>query len=289
MLVTLLFLLAARLSWAQSADASLQNIAGFDFAQLSPTAKKELLGVLKDEFDACGRPLTLLASIKKGDACKHTKRLVSWAAGAAQEGQSAAEILALLAKYQQSFSSKRVGMPKPDARMCQGAKEADAKVTVVEFSDFECPFCALAKPMLEALVKARPAVRVCYAPFPLAMHAHAVIAAQAVLFARDNGKFWPMHDALFDNQQTISEETILKLAAKVGLDAAALKKVFVQNKYLEEITAFKESGKAANLESTPTMLFNGRKLTLSPTEAVLKLSADDELDFAAHGNAWGAE
>ncbi len=273
-------------SLAQTPEAALEKIPQFDFSALAAPAKKELFDVLKDEFDACGRPLTLLASIKKGDACKHTKRMVSWAAGAAKEGLTASEIITQFAKYQQSFTAKRNSFEAPDERLCQGAKAADAKVTLVEFSDFQCPFCAIARPMLEATVKSKPQLRVCYAPFPLSVHAQSTVAAQAALFARDNGKFWPMHDALFINQQSLSEESIIKLAVKAGLDGPALQKAIAQKKYLDEIAKFKDAGSKAGLDSTPTMYLNGRKLTLAPTEAVLKLAVEDELDWAAQGNTF---
>ena len=80
---------------AQSADAAkaLAELPGFDFSRLSPFAKRELATVLTDEFDACGRPLTLLGSLKKGDACRHTKRVVGMAAGLSSEGAGANEII----------------------------------------------------------------------------------------------------------------------------------------------------------------------------------------------------
>jgi protein-disulfide isomerase len=283
----ILSLSTASAAFAQTPEAALDKIPNHDFSSLSPAAKKELFVFLKDEFDLCGRPLTLLASVSKGDACKHTRRMVSWAAAAFQDGLTASEVAARLAKYQQSFSAKRQTFAAPDARMCQGAKESEAKVTVVEFSDFQCPACAAARPALEAAVNARKQLRVCYAPFPLSIHPQAVIAAQAALFARESQKFWPMHDALFQNQQTLSEEKIVQLGTQLGLDAGALKQVFAKKKYVDEIEQFKKVGTQVGLESTPTLYVNGRKLTLPATEAVLKLTTDDEIDWKSNGNAFG--
>ncbi|MFT3706468.1 MAG: thioredoxin domain-containing protein [Archangium sp.] len=260
----------------------LADIPGFDFSRLSPMAKRELSMVLTDEFDYCGRPLTLLASLKKGDACRHTRRLVGYGASMAAEGTSSQEIIVALSKYNQAFT-KRVTL-KPDERQCMGNK--DAKVTLVEFSDFECPFCAAARPILEEYVKARPNLRLCWMPYPLPQHPNATIASQAALFARDNGKFWQMHDALFDNQLSLSEDFIKQLITKQGLDLKAFEKVVAAKKYLDELDASKEAGRKAGVDSTPTIFFNGRKYSLGLNAESLGLAVDDELDWQTGNNTW---
>lgn len=272
---------AARLCFGQ--DARALDVPGFDFSRLPAPAKKELSAVLTDEFDYCGRPLTLLASLKKGDACKHTKRLVGYAASQAAEGAAANEIIVQLSKYNQGFSRPRSTFTVDD-RTCLGPK--DAKVTVVEFSDFECPFCAAARPLVEELPKTRPNVRVCWSPFPLQQHPNAMLAGQAALFARDAGKFWAMHDALFDNQLTLSEATIKGLVTKLGLDLKAFEAAVKANKYVDELLASKEAGKAAGVDATPTLFINGRKFALGLSADTLALTIDDELDWLAGNSAW---
>ncbi len=277
--------LASLVTLAQPADPArvLADVPGFDFSRLSAPAKRELASVLTDEFDYCGRPLTLLGSLKKGDACKHTRRLVGYAATLAAEGSAATEIIVQLSKYNQSFARARATF-KPDERQCLGPK--DAKVTLVEFSDFECPFCAAARPVLEAFVKGRPNVRLCMLPFPLQQHPNSALAGQAVLFARDAGKFWPVHDALFDNQLSLSEGFIKQLLGKQGFDVKAFEKAVAANKYVAELTASKEAGKAAGVESTPALYVNGRKYPLALAADTLGLAVDDELDWLAGNNAW---
>ncbi len=272
--------------WAASSfaqEAALAGIPGFDFSRLGAPAQKELVSVLTDEFDYCGRPLTLLASIKKGDACKHTKRLVGLAAAFANNGAPATEILVELSKYNQSFNGKRTKFAA-DERLCQGPK--DAKVTLVEFSDFECPFCAAARPLIEDLVKTKASTRLCWAAFPLPAHSHATLAGQAALFARDGGKFWAMHDALFENQAVLAEGTIKDLVKKLGLDAAAFAKALAANKYVDELTASKEAGRAAGVDSTPTVFINGRKMVLPMSAETFGLAIDDEVDWVAGNSAW---
>ena len=261
----------------------LADVPGFDFSRLTPPAKKELASVLTDEFDYCGRPLTLLASLKKGDACKHTRRLVGYAASMASEGTSAGEIIVALSKYNQGFHKPRTTF-KVDERQCTGPK--DAKVTLVEFSDFECPYCAVARPILEEYVKGKANTRLCWMPYPLPQHPNAAIAAQAALLARDAGKFWAMHDALFDNQLSLSEDFIKQLVVKQGLDVKAFEKVVAGKKYLDELEASKEAGKRGGVDSTPSLFMNGRKYTLGLNPESLSLSVEDELEWLSGSNAW---
>ncbi len=281
--LTAVVLVAATEPRAQGADRVLSELPGFDFSRLPAPARKELASVLTDEFDACGRPLTLLASVKKGDACKHTKRLVGFAAYQAGEGTPSIEIINALAKYNQTFTGKRAKF-SVDERQCQGPK--DAKVTLVEFSDFECPYCSAARPVIEDALRARPSARVCYATFPLASHPNATIAGQAALFARDGGKFAAMYNALFDNQTSLSEGFIKGLVKKLGLDGAAFDKAVGEKKYLDELNASKEAGKLAGVDSTPTVFVNGRKLTLPLSVETLLLGIDDESDWLTGNGTW---
>lgn len=283
--VTAALVLCASLAAAQPNDPAriLADVPGFDFGKLPAPARRELATVLTDEFDYCGRPLTLLASLKKGDACKHTRRLVGLAAVQAAEGAAATEIINTLSKYNLGFSKGRAPF-KPDDRQCLGNK--DAKVTLVEFSDFECPYCAAARPVLEDFVKGRPNVRLCMMPFPLQQHANALYAGQAVLFARDAGKFWPVHDALFDHQLSLGEDVIKRLLTRQGLDVKAFEKAVESKKYLGELEASKEAGKKAGVESTPSLYVNGRKFQLGLSVESLSLAVDDELDWLTGNSAW---
>ena len=225
----------------------------------------------------------MVASLKSASVCKHTRRLAVLAAAQAAEGAPATEIIVALSRYNQSFSGKRTAFT-PDERMCIGP--ATAKVTLVEFSDFECPYCAAARPMLEEAIKTHKDARLCYQPFPLSGHPHAIPSAQAALFARDSGKFWAMHDALFENQLSLSESFIKELAKKQGLDAAGLAKAMASGKYVDELTASKELGRLAGVESTPSVYLNGRKLTLLISPDSLAAAIDDELEWADGKNAW---
>src|SRR5262249_48593003 len=186
------------------------GIPGMDFTTLPLSVQKELKQVLSDEFCYCGCPHSLGACLAEHRGCHHARRMALLAAKLASGGTPAVEISVMLSKYYLSFRERRQDI-KVDPKMCTGA--ANAKVTLAEFSDFECPFCAAARPILTNFIKENGSkVRLCFASFPLPAHPHAMQAAQAALYARDHGKFWPMHDALFDNQSELSDQMIRALA-----------------------------------------------------------------------------
>lgn len=138
-----------------------------------------------------------------------------------------------------------------------------AKVTLIEFSDFQCPACLAAKPYVDAVVAKYPNdLRFVYRHFPLDQHPQAIPAALGAEAAKQQGKFWEMYDALFANQAELSEETIVRLAQNLGLGMDA----FNQDRKSATIAAIVEKDRADGtsfaINSTPTFFLNGRKLTL---------------------------
>jgi protein-disulfide isomerase len=260
------------------------ELGGIDVSRLSPAARKELQTVLDDEFCYCGCPHTAGACLKEHTPCRHAKRMTLLAASLAQDGVAGVEIINALSRYYQSFRSARAEL-KIDPRQCLGSEKA--QVTIVEFADFECPFCAAAKPMLESFAKEHSAqVRFCYATYPLAAHPNAIPAGQAALFARDHGKFWQMHDLLFEHQDDLGPASLRRLAESLGLDGAAFQKALDSGRYVDELNAMREQGKAAGVTGTPSLRINGRDFKLGLSPALLAHTVDDELEWIAGHNAW---
>jgi protein-disulfide isomerase len=153
-----------------------------------------------------------------------------------------------------------------------------APVTIVEFSDFQCPFCARLIPTLEQ-VKAKygDKVRVVFRQFPLAMHAQAQKAAEASLCANEQGKFWEMHDAMFKNQQQLAVENLKAKAAELGLKAETFNSCLDSGKYVQQIQQDMEAGTAAGVNGTPALFVNGRFINGAvPLEQITEV-VDDEL------------
>jgi protein-disulfide isomerase len=266
--------------------SALAGIPGMDFSPLPLAIQSELANVLTDEFCHCGCPHTLLACLKTHAPCRHAKRATQLAAATLREGATASDAIVMLGKYYQGFRAERAKLPV-DPKLCLGSPTA--KVTLVEFSDFECPYCAAARPLLEDFAKSNPNIRFCYSPFPLQGHANALPAGQAALFARDFGKFWQIHDALFENQMSLSPTVIRQLLTKAGLNAAEYDKAVAKDKYLDELNASKAVGKAAGVDSTPALYVNGRKFTLPINPETLGHAVEDELEWMANNGNWASD
>lgn len=148
---------------------------------------------------------------------------------------------------------------------------AEAPVTIVAFSDFQCPFCASANPILEqALAKYPDDVRLVYKHFPLSFHRQARPAAVAALAANEQGRFWEMHDLLFANQAELEGVDIIELAREAGLDVARFKADLQakQEAYDQRITADYREGLGVDVRGTPTIYVNGKKLRERSIEAI---------------------
>ena len=211
--------------------------------------------------------------------------MTTLAAAEAYSVLPAVEIIVNLSRYYQSFSQPRATFDV-DARLCHGNK--DARITLVEFSDFECPYCAAVVPVLKNVLQQRPDVRVCYRPFPLSMHPNARSAAAAALFAAKNGRFWDMHDLLFENQRQLDRASLRRWAQSLRLDANAMDKAIDSGQFDAVIEASKEEGTRAQVRGTPSVYINGRKMELGLSEAYLLHAIDDEAAFLANGNTWAS-
>ena len=159
------------------------------------------------------------------------------------------------------------------------SKGADnAKITFVEFSDFECPYCSKAAAKIEAILQAYPKdARLVYKQYPLSSHPHARIAAEASIAALAQNKFWPMHDKLFANSHRLSNLAILQMAKEIGLDAAKFQADLISARVKLGVTKDIADGDKAQVSATPTFFINGKRYNGPLDLAVLKPILDAEL------------
>ncbi len=135
---------------------------------------------------------------------------------------------------------------------------ADALVTIVEYSDFQCPYCAkVSDPLKEAMAAHEGAVRLIFKPFPPGGHKQAGPAAQPAWAAHLQGKFWEMHDTLFANQRALGDEDLHKYGEKLGLDVARYDADRKSDKARTIVDGDMESGRKAGTGGTPYFLVNG--------------------------------
>ncbi len=156
---------------------------------------------------------------------------------------------------------------------------ANAPVTIVEFSDFECPFCSRAEPTVKALLAKYPdKIKLVYRDFPLPMHPRAPKAAEAAHCAGDQGKYWEMHEKLF-SQSTKLEVSDLKAAAREiqGIDGAKFDRCLDSNEKAQLVEKNKKAGEEAGVSGTPAFFINGRLISgAQPLEAFTAI-VDQEL------------
>ncbi|HEV2688624.1 MAG TPA: DsbA family protein, partial [Bryobacteraceae bacterium] len=153
---------------------------------------------------------------------------------------------------------------------------------LVEFSDFECPYCSLAALEMRSIISAYPKdVKLIYKQFPLSMHPHAISAAAASMAAGEQGKFWEMHDLLFKNFRKLTRDNILGWAKDIGLDVGKFKSDLDSPKYQATIKKDVADGEAVGVYGTPAFFINGKHYNGPVTLEALKPILDAELKGGA--------
>ncbi|MDP7080180.1 MAG: DsbA family protein [Candidatus Undinarchaeales archaeon] len=155
----------------------------------------------------------------------------------------------------------------------------DAPVTIIEFTDFQCPFCQRVLPTLEQIMEEYPdKVRIVLRDFPLdQLHPQARNAHSAAGCANDQGKFWEFHDKVFANQQDVSDATLKGYAADLGLDTATFNDCVDSGKYNQEVQKDLEDGQEYGVSGTPAFFVNGFSISGAQPFAVFKDVIDKEL------------
>jgi len=136
---------------------------------------------------------------------------------------------------------------------------ADAAVTLVEYGDYECPHCGRAYPIVQAIQQRMgPRLRFVFRNFPLReSHSHAEQAAEAAEAAGAQGKFWEMHDRLFERQFALDGEYLIEYAGDLGLDVARFRKELSSGAYAARVREDFRSGVTSGVNGTPTFFING--------------------------------
>ncbi len=139
--------------------------------------------------------------------------------------------------------------------------KADAPIQIVEFSDFQCPYCSRVNPAIDRVKKAYgDKVSVAFRHFPLPMHAEAGKGSEASQCAGQQDKFWEYHDLLFANQRAMKDEDLKGYAAELGLDAAAFSSCLDSSKFAKAVEEDKKAGAAVGVAGTPAFFINGQFL-----------------------------
>jgi protein-disulfide isomerase len=137
----------------------------------------------------------------------------------------------------------------------------DATVTITEYADFQCPFCANARSSLDQVLREYPGrVKLVFKSFPLDFHADSRLAHQAALAADKQGQFWPMHDLVFSRQRAMKRDDLFAMAKSLGLDMDRFTKDLESEQVRAQIVAEQAEGKQRGVQGTPTFFIDGEEL-----------------------------
>jgi len=167
-----------------------------------------------------------------------------------------------------------------DGNYFKGAE--DASVTIIEWSDFQCPFCerfySNTLQQIEENYVETGKVKLVYKDFPLdSIHPQATPAAIAARCAGDQGKFWEFHDKIFENQRFLSEDSYKQWAGELGLDTATFNECFDNQEHLSAVRQDLVEGQQAGVRGTPGFLVNGKLISGAQPYSVFQQAIEDAL------------
>jgi len=191
----------------------------------------------------------------------------------------------LMSQLESQYSVERILEPfrvEVESEGSPAKGPEDAPVTIVEFSDFQCPYCRTMLPALERVEEVYgDQVRIVFRQFPLTqLHPEAMEAAEASLCAEEQGRFWDMHDAMFANQRALGTDQLKATARELGLDGEAFDECLDTNRHVERIVSDLQAGQAVGVRGTPMTFINGRALSGTVSFEALAEVIDDELERA---------
>jgi len=236
-------------------SATTGEIPGIDIKSLSDGDKalfKKLLGKFPS---ACGKPHSLDVSLRADAGCKSSLVASKWLLKLVTDGFLESEIEE---KYSERYLQRKCYTVDTSRAPVRG--DAKAPITIVEFSDFECPVCRHAEPVLKEVLAKYSKVRLVFMNYPLPMHPNALNAAKASVAAGKQGKFWAYHDKLFDNQDKQTMADLVRYAMELKLDVTKFNADMQSPSTQEQIDKDRAEGKKIELSGTPTVLINGCKV-----------------------------
>ncbi len=266
---------------------SATDLPNVDMSGLSAAQQTKVLGILRDYDCSCGCGMKVAECRIKDPKCYYSRGLSSVIVTATKAGKSEADArkaaadspFAHVQSQESQILDDAIVIPTAGAPVMGPEK---AKITLVEFSDFQCPYCAVAAPVLTAVLKAYPdQVKLIFKQYPLEIHEHAALAAAAALAAKQQNKFWEMHDAMFANRRNLTREQLSMLAKGIGLDMTKFQADLDSPATKKALEQDIHDGDDARVEGTPTVFINGQRYNGPLNAQALKMILDQQLKKTA--------
>ncbi|HEY3819396.1 MAG TPA: thioredoxin domain-containing protein [Polyangiaceae bacterium] len=232
------------------------DLPGVDTSQFTPRERHEFSQFVRELPAPCKDVAVPVAQcVLERRPCPACLPAAQAIAKAVREGMSGGQVEDLYKERFDVSTSRAIPVAGSPTRGPE-----DAHVVIVEFADFECPFCQKIAPELQAIwEKRRDKVRFVYKFMPLAMHPHGEIAARAGIAAQMQGKFWEMEKLLFANGQHLEQPDLEKYAASIGLDLDKFRADMQSPEAKARIDADRKLGDDLHVKGTPTIFIDGRE------------------------------
>jgi protein-disulfide isomerase len=256
------------------ADQMIRTAPGVDLSKLSETQQATYFTVINTEPSACDKPHSLATSLNSDPECRNSMLVAQFIADRLASGATPSDIKLDIDAVVDALTAREIPI---EGRPTYG--NDNAPVTVVVFADFECPHCKAEAPGLrKAVQQYRGQAKLVFKHFPLGMHDRAKVAAIAAEAAHQQGKFWEMHDLIFDHQNQLEDEDLERYAKQIrGLDFGKWKAAFESDATELAVAKDRAIGEALDIPGTPAVFVNGRMLTPLLWGGQLEAWIDDAL------------
>ncbi|HZR07599.1 MAG TPA: DsbA family protein [Myxococcales bacterium] len=260
-----------------SAEQARNIVPRADLTGLTDAQRGVFVDVATEVFNYAGCQDTLAKCLAAAQTDPHALRMAALVKQFASEGFAAPQIIQAVEAYYASFEPSQRTAVKAENCPILGK----GPVTLVEFSDYQCPHCAAAVAPLDELVSRtrKGQVRLCSKYFPFPSHPRARLAAACSEYARTKGKFWEMNAILFEHQDALEDEDLKRYAKQVGLNGDEMLKQVYSGKFDDAVEKNIREGAAAGVESTPALFIDGRLNGLPIRPWYLAFTVDDELQW----------
>ncbi len=230
-----------------------EEVPGVDTSELTDAETRMWVDLINEQLSPCKEPLSVGRCAAQKGKCGACVTAARYLVRLVMEGYDKQTIEK---DYTGRFDPHSRVELKADASKVRGAPMAP--ITLVEFSDFECPYCGAARPELERLLREFDGqVKLVFKYFPLSVHQRAMPAARAAEAASRQGKFWEMHDLLFEHQRELEDADLLRYATQLGLDVARFQADMASPEVQKVIDADRQAGEKLGIEGTPTIYVDG--------------------------------
>ncbi len=235
------------------------TLPGIDTSALTTRERKEWSGYVGEFLAPCADvPVPIAQCVLERRPCAKCMPAAKFILRGVRDGMSRDQIEK---SFHGRFDADRVKDVAIDGSPSRGAESAP--VVIVEFADFECPFCGVVAPQIDKLAEENPAnIRFVFKFMPLPGHPHGEISARAAIAAATMGKFWEMHHKLFANQQHLEQSDLERYAKEVGLDVPKFRAEMNSKATTERIERDRKVADGLKIQGTPAVYINGREFDL---------------------------